>query len=132
MTRSGHGSSQRTPGKSTVFGLENGSRNEGGRRFESGPSALSIRPLAWGSRAPRGRPECRSLRLVGAPLLALRSGGRGAGNVRLHGMLKRLLERAAGTGDALITRLAPSSDAATQARALADRRHRPWPVPDRP
>lgn len=47
-------------------------------------------------------------------------------------MLKRLLERAAGTGDALITRLAPSSDAATQARALADRRHRPWPVPDRP
>lgn len=45
-------------------------------------------------------------------------------------MLKRVLQHAADTGDALLTRLAPSSDAAAQVGALSERGHRPWPMPD--
>jgi uncharacterized protein len=47
-------------------------------------------------------------------------------------MLERVLQHAADGGDALLARLAPRSDAAAQARGLAERAHRPWPVPEGP
>jgi uncharacterized protein len=47
-------------------------------------------------------------------------------------MLRGLLQRAAGAGDALLATVAPGSDAAAQARSLSRRAHRPWPLPDGP
>ena len=47
-------------------------------------------------------------------------------------MVCSLLEAAGRAGDAVITRLAPRSPAAAQARALRQTAHRPSPVPQRP
>jgi len=37
-----------------------------------------------------------------------------------------------GALESAVTRIAPTSDAAAQSATLADRDHRPWPLPDRP
>jgi uncharacterized protein YqjF (DUF2071 family) len=47
-------------------------------------------------------------------------------------MVERALELGGAAGDAILSRLAPRSAAAAQTRGLAERAHRPWPVPDRP
>jgi uncharacterized protein YqjF (DUF2071 family) len=47
-------------------------------------------------------------------------------------MLARVLQRAAGAGDAMLARLSPGSAIAAQRRGLGERDHRPWPLPDRP
>jgi uncharacterized protein YqjF (DUF2071 family) len=47
-------------------------------------------------------------------------------------MVERALAAGARAGDAVITRLAPRSQAAAQARGLGETAHRPWPVPGRP
>jgi uncharacterized protein len=44
-------------------------------------------------------------------------------------MVERLLKQAGDASDAVLTRLAPRSDAAAQARVLVERAHRPWPPP---
>ncbi len=47
-------------------------------------------------------------------------------------MVERVIGGAARVGDAVLTRLAPRSDAAAQALGLCETGHRPWPLPDRP
>jgi uncharacterized protein YqjF (DUF2071 family) len=44
-------------------------------------------------------------------------------------MLTRVLQQATAVSDAVLARLAPGSDAAAQVRGLAERAHRPWPLP---
>jgi uncharacterized protein YqjF (DUF2071 family) len=47
-------------------------------------------------------------------------------------MLARVLQQAAGIGDAALARLSASSAVGAQHRALGERDHRPWPLPDEP
>jgi len=47
-------------------------------------------------------------------------------------VLTEVALRAAGVADAVLTRVAPGSDAAAQARGLGERAHRPWPLPGAP
>ncbi len=47
-------------------------------------------------------------------------------------MFTPVLQQAAGTSDAVLSRLAPGSDAAAQTRTLSERAHRPWPLPTAP
>jgi uncharacterized protein YqjF (DUF2071 family) len=47
-------------------------------------------------------------------------------------MVAELIERAAGIGELVVAGLAPGSDAAAQARGIAERAHRPYPLPGGP
>ena len=47
-------------------------------------------------------------------------------------MLARVLQQAAGSGDAMLARLSPRSAIAAQRRGLGEQDHRPWPLPDGP
>ena len=47
-------------------------------------------------------------------------------------MLPRVLQRVAGADDAILASLNPSSAIAAQCRGLAERGHRPWPLPGGP
>lgn len=47
-------------------------------------------------------------------------------------MLARVLQQAAGIGDAMLARLSPRSAIAAQRRGLAERDHRPFPLPEGP